>query len=226
MLKTLSVALLMLGLASNGNATSICYGSTSNGHLDNGVRLPRSGNNFVTYSDVASAAGRTYVHSRVAEIMIAAWQRLETEQPGKVYKYAEMGLAEGGVFAPHKTHQNGLSADFMVPVVNSAGESVHLPTYPWNRFGYDIEFDNNGRYDDLSIDYEALAAHLVALDKSAKEKGFGLWRVIFAPELQAGLFTTRYGDYIRDNIQLSTRRSWVRHDEHYHVDFDIPCKAS
>jgi len=25
-------------------------------------------------------------------------------------------------------------------------------------------------------------------------------------------------------VRFSTRRSWVRHDEHYHVDFDIPCE--
>ncbi|MDH5765520.1 MAG: replication initiation protein, partial [Gammaproteobacteria bacterium] len=28
----------------------------------------------------------------------------------------------------------------------------------------------------------------------------------------------------KKNIQFSTKRSWVRHDEHYHVDFSIPCK--
>ena len=32
--------------------------------------------------------------------------------------------------------------------------------------------------------------------------------------------------YLKDNIQFSKRRSWVRHDEHYHVDFAIPCKHS
>jgi len=210
--------------AKDSPPVSTCYGTTSHGRLDAGVKLPRSGTNFVTYSDVARMAGRTFVHSQVAEILLDTWKALETEMPGKMYKYAETGFAEGGPFAPHKTHQNGLSVDFMTPVINKEGESVHLPTYPWTRFGYDLEFDQQGRLGDLTIDYDALAAHIVMLDRTAKAMGVGLWRVIFAPELQAGLFATRYGDYIRSNIQLSTRRSWVRHDEHYHVDFDIPCQ--
>jgi len=78
----------------------------------------------------------------------------------------------------------------MTPVVNMEKESVHLPTHPLNRFGYDIEFDGRGIYKDLEIDYDALAAHLVALDQSAKKRGHSIWRVIFDPTLQAGLFDT------------------------------------
>jgi len=205
-------------------AESVCYGTTSDGRLVNGVELPRSGSNFVAYSDVARLAGRTYVHSEVKRIVVSAYSDLLEELPEKVYKYAETGFKYGGEFKPHKTHRNGLSVDFMTPVKNRDGVSVHLPTYPWNKFGYSIEFDEGGNYDDLTIDYEALAAHIVALDKAAKSYGYSIWRVIFDPELQSGLYDTTYGQYIRTNIQLSKKRSWVRHDEHYHVDFVVPCK--
>ena len=204
-------------------AASTCYGTTANGRLENGVQLPRSGPNLVTYSNVAMAAGRTYVHSEVKEIVIAAYARLERDLPGKVFKYAETGFKEGGQFKPHKTHKNGLSVDFMTPVVNEKNESVHLPTFPWNRFGYDIEFNSEGIYKNFRIDYEALAGHLVALDRSAKERGHSMRRVIFDPQLQHGLFATQYGAYIKQNIALSQNPSWVRHDEHYHVDFIVPC---
>lgn len=30
----------------------------------------------------------------------------------------------------------------------------------------------------------------------------------------------------RTYVQFSTRRSWVRHDEHYHVDFIVKCRAN
>ena len=60
--------------------------------------------------------------------------------------------------------------------------------------------------------------------KQAKKQGHDLWRVIFDPDLQAPLFETHYADYLKANIQFSTKRSWVRHDEHYHVDFKIQCK--
>jgi penicillin-insensitive murein DD-endopeptidase len=203
---------------------SICYGSTANGRLENGVRLPSKGVNFVAYSDIAVLAGRTYVHSEVYEILMAAWKALEKEQPDKVYKYAETGFERGGEFSPHKTHRNGLSVDFMTPMINADGTSVHLPTHPFNRFGYDIELDDKGLYKDLRVDYEALAAHIVALHKATKARGHKIWRVIFDPKLQAGLYDTRYGDYIREHVQLSKKPSWVRHDEHYHVDFIVPCR--
>ncbi|MFT6422040.1 MAG: penicillin-insensitive murein endopeptidase [Thalassolituus sp.] len=216
---------LILIVSSNKSYSSTCYGTSSSGYLTGGVELPRDGDNFTTYSDIARVAGRTYVHAEVRDIIIEAYEALIISHPEKVYKYAETGLKEGGKFSPHKTHQNGLSVDFMTPVINELGESVHLPTFPWNRFGYDIEFDASDQFKDLSIDYLALAAHIVELDKVARKRGYKLWRVIFAPELQAGLLATPYAEYIRENIQLSNKRSWVRHDEHYHVDFEIPCES-
>ncbi len=203
---------------------STCYGTTSNGRLVNGHQLPASGPNFETYSMVAQLAGRTYVHSAVESIVVNSYKTLETEQPDKVFKYAESGFKEGGTFKPHKTHKNGLSVDFITPVINEKGESVHLPTTPFNRFGYDIEFDETGHYENYTIDYEALAAHIVALHKEAKAQGYDLWRVIFDTQLQPGLFKTKYADYLKKNIQFSKKKSWVRHDEHYHVDFLIPCE--
>ncbi|MBU2985087.1 penicillin-insensitive murein endopeptidase [Saccharophagus degradans] len=203
---------------------SQCYGTTAQGRIEHSVKLPAKGTNFVSYSGLAGALGRTYVHADVAKIMLAAYGSLALSHPNKVYKYAETGLKHGGKFKPHKTHQNGLSVDFMVPVTNPRGESVHLPTHAFNRLGYDIEFDNNSQYKNLSIDYPAMAAHLVTLDKAAKQRGFKLTRVIFDPQLQPELFKTPHGAYLKQHIVFSTKRAWVRHDEHYHVDFAIPCK--
>lgn len=172
---------------------------------------------------IARLAGRTYVHSQVAEIITSTYALLEVEHPDKVYKYGETGLESGGEFKPHKTHQNGLSVDFFVPVISGAGDSVHLPTHPLNRFGYDIEFDEAGRFEDYQIDFVAMAAHIVMLHRESVARGFDLWRVIFDPALQDYLFETEYGEYLRAHVEFSKKPSWVRHDEHYHVDFSIPC---
>ena len=67
--------------------------------------------------------------------------------PGTVHVYGETGKREGGPFPPHRTHRNGTSVDFMVPVRDADGDSVPLPTWPWNRFGYDLEFTLDGRLD-------------------------------------------------------------------------------
>ncbi|WP_324612857.1 penicillin-insensitive murein endopeptidase [Ferrimonas aestuarii] len=173
---------------------------------------------------MARLAGRTYVHSEVKDIIVSAYKDLEKEQPDKVYKYAETGFEDGGRFRPHKTHRNGLSVDFITPVIDKNGKSVHLPTSPLNKFGYNVEFDANDHYDGMYIDYEAMAAHVVALHQQAKQHGQDLWRVIFDPKLQPNLYKTKYANYLKDNIEFSKNRSWVRHDEHYHVDFKTPCE--
>ncbi len=74
------------------------------------------------------------------------------------------------------------------------------------------------------IDYEAMAAHIVLLHKEKKARGHDIWRVIFDPQLQPKLFETKYAQYLNKNIHFLKTQSWVRHDEHYHIDFDIPCK--
>lgn len=203
---------------------STCFGTTSNGKLVNGVQLPKSGENFTGYSTIAHLAGRTYVHSQVKSIIVKAYKKLEKDQPDKVFKYAETGFENGGQFKPHKTHRNGLSVDFMTPVKDKSGQSVHLPTHPLNKFGYNIEFNNESKFNDYTIDYIALAAHIVAVHNEATAQGVDIWRVIFDPKLQSHLFKTKYGEYLKNNIQFSKKRAWVRHDEHYHIDFAIPCK--
>ncbi len=222
-LKYLTIFCALLSFQANANV-STCFGTTSKGYLENGIKLPSKGNNFESYSTLGNLLGRTYVHSAVHTIIINAFQRLEDEHPDKVFKYAETGFEQGGPFRPHRTHQNGLSVDFMSPINNQKGISVHLPTNPMNKWGYNIEFDEDGKFEEYSIDFEALAAHIVALHKESKKLGYDLWRVIFDPKFQPKLFTTQHADYLRTHVQFSKKASWVRHDEHYHVDFEVPCK--
>lgn len=223
-MKLISIPVLLALSASVYAEASTCYGTTNHGRLENGVKLPDAGSNFVSYGNVPGLLGRTYVHSQVRDVIIDAYRQLETTAPGKVFKYAETGYKQGGLFKPHKTHRNGLSVDFMVPVIDKNGTSVHLPTHALNKYGYNINFDRSGRYDKYQIDYEALGAHLVALHKSARQHGIEIWRVLFDPQLQPFLYKTSYADYIKMNITIPAKRSWVRHDEHYHVDFQLECK--
>jgi penicillin-insensitive murein DD-endopeptidase len=216
--------LLIAVLAGSVRAVdSQCFGDTANGRIENAVKLPVNGVNFRTYSTLGHATGRTYVHSRVADIVTTAYKALERDTPSVIYVYGETGWASGGRIRPHRTHQNGLSVDFFVPVRNKANQSVPLPTGATNKFGYAIEFDSNGKFGDLTIDFFALAEHLYQLNVAAKARNTSISLVIFDPPYLSKLFATSRGSYLKANVPFMKGQAWVRHDEHYHVDFQIPC---
>ncbi len=194
------------------------------GRLEGGVRLPHSGINFAPYSEVGISLGRTYVHSSVKKTVAVAYLSLANMYPDKFYVYGESGYMTGGLIKPHRTHKNGLSVDFMVPVLNLNGKSVPLPAGPFNQYGYDIEFNSSAQYESYRIDFEALAEHLHALHAAASKNKIGISRVIFDPAFIPMLYNTKRGKFIKRNIVFMKGKAWVRHDEHYHVDFSMPCK--
>ena len=207
-------------------ADSQCFGTVGHGRIEGSVKLPASGPNFSAYSTLAATAGRTHAHSKVAEIVTAAYSALQAENPSITYVYGESGWPAGGRIRPHRTHQNGLSVDFFVPVRNREGKSVPLPTRITNRFGYDIEFDANGKYHEYSIDFPAAAEHLYQLHLAAKARGADIALVIFETPFLPRLFATPRGAYLQQNLSFMQGTPWVRHDEHYHVDFAVPCKPN
>ncbi len=198
---------------------SASIGTPENGELINGKRLPTRGSNFVAYSYLGSMLGRNSVNIRVRDAVIESYEAVHIKHPEKTFVYGETGWPHGGRFRPHKSHENGLSVDFMVPILDEDGGSVPLPTSVFNKFGYGIEFDKTGAYGKYRIDFDSMAEHIYELNQATKRNGLIIRRVIFAPELQPHLFNTEYGRLIKDRIKFSIRPSWVRHDEHYHVDF-------
>ena len=223
---TLGIATIAYGWAlAAPAANSLCYGSVGNDRVENSVHLPVSGANFSAYSTIAAGAGRTYVHSKVAKIVTDAYAALAKQSPATTYVYGETGWPSGGRFSPHRTHQNGLSVDFFVPVRDQSGKSVPLPTSVTTRFGYDVEFDANANFDGYAIDFPAIAEHLYQLHIAAKAQGVGIALVIFEPQYLPMLFATPRGADLKANLPFMKGQAWVRHDEHYHVDFAVPCKA-
>jgi penicillin-insensitive murein DD-endopeptidase len=184
-------------------AESTCYGTVAKGRLESGVALPSRGPNFTSYSSMAEAVGRTYVHSTVRDILVDAYRELEKSAPGAHFVYGETGWKDGGRIRPHRTHQNGLSVDFMVPVRNRQGQAADLPISALNRFGYDLEFDRQGRFDDLTIDFRAVAEHLYQLDRAARARGVGIALVIFDPPFLNSLFEAPRGEYLKQHLKFN-----------------------
>lgn len=224
------IAFLMALLSacfSSGNAAepkgvpSIAYGGGGCGKLEEGEALPCSGDNYEAFASTACALGRNYLHPLVTKTVVEAFGVMAKELPKRQWQYGDLGWEEGGSFRPHKTHQNGLAADFFVPVNAEDGSSALVPISVFNKFGYDVEFDQRGHYEDLSIDWRALTSHLIALETVGAKHGVTIKRVILTPEFQK-LLLKADPRATRFQGRFSRRRSWVRHDEHYHVDFELP----
>lgn len=210
------------------DSTSKSVGHPSSGELKNGRRLPTRGENFTSYSELGSLLGRTHVHGAVHDTMLDAYAKLADTHPDHHFVYAETGWPHGGAFAPHHTHQNGLSVDFVVPILEddeedgSASRPAALYCAIWNGWCYGLSFDAKGRRGTQRIDFEALGAHLLALDEAARAHGTRVERVILAPDLRKELFKTKPGKKVEASLDFLPGKAWVRHDDHYHVDFAAP----
>lgn len=211
-------------LGIDGTRPSICRGSVAGGSLEGGRRLPYSGENYRAYSFLGFLAGRTFVHGAVRDAMQDAYAQLSKSHPELRFVYAESRWPWGGGFAPHKTHANGTAADFHVPVRTLDGQVAELPTSPFNQFGYAVEFDSTGRAGPYRIDFEAMTLHLLALDRAARSHGIRIQRVIFDTRLQPKLAAAGSGADVMGRIAFNKQQAWVRHDEHYHVNFAVACR--
>ena len=209
------------------NAPSVSHGTSSSGRLEAGKRLPSSGRNFTVYSTLGALLGRVSMHQRVLETTLAAYEQLAQEDeraavpaPQRTrYIVGEAGWPSGGEFWPHRTHQNGLSVDYMVPVKRD-GEVSMLPTWPWEKFGYGVDFDAKGCRGQMCIDFDALARHLCALREVSGAHGTRVKRVILDPRLRKHLWRAEKGACARA-LPFMKGKAWVRHDDHYHVDFAL-----
>jgi penicillin-insensitive murein endopeptidase len=201
-------------------APSRSIGTPSNGALEDGKRLPTAGRNFVAYSRLGALLGRNSVHSAVRDTVLEAYELLEQRAPRWHFTYGETGWPRGGRFRPHRSHQNGMSVDFMMPLWSArSGAPVRYPASPFNKFGYGLEFDRAGALDAYRIDFEIVARHLAALDEAAKRHGLVITKVILAPEYLPLLWKTDTGKALQKKLPFMDKPAWVRHDEHYHVDF-------
>lgn len=187
----------------------------------NAKRLPSYGPNFETYSLSLSTLGRTHVHSRLRPVILSAYALLEKRAPGIGFIYGETGWKNGGRLWPHRTHRNGLSVDFMVPVRSKAtGKPAKLALSPLNKYGYSLRFDKKGLHGDYLIDFEAVLQHLKALKERALASSLRVKRVILDPPLLDILRKQSGFDAIAD-IEFMKGEAWFPHDSHYHVDFEI-----
>lgn len=216
----------MFYAANKGNdLPSKSVGSVSNGSLINGKLLPFSGTNFRYFDTTSYLNKRAFVNDKLLKTIISCYNECEHVFPGHSFCLMECSNEKGGKIAPHHTHQNGLSIDFMTPLLKEG-----KPYYALDSLGaehYLLEFDAEGKNSEnksIQIDFETVAHHLWILEQEARKNGLKISKVIWKLELKDELFATEYGKKLKSqNIYFAQNLTPIinsLHDDHYHVDFE------
>lgn len=201
-------------MAFEDDAPSRSIGRPGQGSLIHGKRMPSRGANFRAYSELGALLGRAHLHHTARAVLLSAYAELAKTHPDHTFVYGELGWPHGGTFKPHRTHQNGLSLDLMVPL--KGGQPP--PCWPWNKFGYGIELDDTGMASAMEVDFEALGDMILAVDRAAKLHHVQIERIIYAPVLRKKLFGAAPA---LKALPWLPRQAWVHHDEHVHIDLRL-----
>lgn len=205
--------------------TSKSLGSVSKGELVNGKIMPFYGANF-TYFDKDSYLGsRAFTSDKVKSIILDTYTDLEEVFPEKHFYLMELSNKEGGQIYPHRTHQNGLSVDFMMPKIKSGKIYTGLDTL--GKDHYWLDFNENGEYvkdTAVKIDFNTIAKHILLLNENAKKYNCKISKVIIKIEYKDELFSTELGQKLKESgIYFAKNLTPLInniHDDHYHVDFE------
>lgn len=208
------------------SGTSKSIGKVNNGSIENAWLIPRKGENF-KYSGWFGyyVLGRAYTHSDIYTAILDSYGELEKLTPGIKYMYMEAAGKNGGRLWPHKTHQNGMSVDFMTPLEKNGKQKLLYDRI--GMFRYLMNFDKSGKANinsKVSIDFELVALHILTLEKHARKNNLRIKKVILSTHLRDDLFKTKYGQQLKNSGIYFTRNLTPKlnklHDDHYHIDFE------
>jgi penicillin-insensitive murein endopeptidase len=200
-------------------------GSHGDGQLQNGNLMPFRGDNFTYFDEVSYKSGRAFMNDKAKKAVIHAYGQLAKTIPDRHFYLMECSNEHGGEMFPHKTHQNGLSVDFMMPLLKDGKAFTGLDTIGADH--YWLSFDNEGRFDNdksITVDFNTIARHILILNKSAAKFGVKVKKVIIKIEFKDELFATEYGKQLKSSgiyvVQKLSPLINALHDEHYHIDFE------
>jgi penicillin-insensitive murein DD-endopeptidase len=207
------------------NLPSNSIGTPGKGQLINGKLMPFKGSNF-EYFDVNSyLSGRAFLHQKVKETLLNSFLVLDSLYPKRQFKIMECANKNGGTLFPHKTHQNGLSVDFMMPLIQNKKPYYQLDTIGTTH--YFITLNSKGQFNrdtSISIDFNLVAQQILILEEQARLQGLKISKVIINTSLKDELLATTFGKelaasqiYIVKSLDNYTNNF---HDDHFHIDFE------
>ena len=208
------------------NLPSKSIGTPGKGQLINGKLIPFKGSNY-EYFDVNSyLSGRAFLHQKVKETLLNTYKKLDSIYPQRQFKIMECANKNGGALFPHKTHQNGLSVDFMMPLIQENKPYYKLDTIRTTH--YFITLNSKGQYNrdtSIAIDFNLVAKQILILGEKARLKGLKISKVIINTGFKDELFATVFGNQLRLSkiyiIKSLDNYTNYFHDDHFHIDFEI-----
>lgn len=199
-------------------------GSVSNGTLENGKIMPYYGINFTYFDRDSYLASRAFTSDVVKKIILNTYDVLRANYPERKFYLMELSNHHGGKIYPHRTHQNGLSVDFMMPKLKNGAPNYDLDTL--GKQHYFLEFNDQGEYVQdtaIKVDFNLVARHILLLNEAANKLGYAIEKVIIKVEYKDDLFETPYGKklktsgiYVVNNLSPMIN---AIHDDHFHIDF-------
>lgn len=208
----------------NNKQESASLGSVSNGSLKNGKLVPFYGSNYSYFDETSYLSGRAFLNSKVLTTVINGYNELSIQKPERLFKIMECSHEHGGKLWPHRTHQNGLSVDFMMPKLKNNKPYYGLDSIGTNH--YWLTFNDKGQYEkdtSITIDFELIAQHILILQKEAKKNNLKISKVIIKVEMKNELFRGPFGQQLKESgiyiVKSLTPTINALHDEHYHIDF-------
>jgi len=211
----------------SNSGVSISHGTPGNGSLENAYQIKYKTKNSRYFSPMSYyLLGNGYVNSRLYSTLLDSYSECERTCPKIDFRIMECSDKKGGKVLIHRTHRNGLSIDFMVPKIKNGKQKKF-----YDRLGlwhYLLQFDSNGRLKmnkKISIDFETIGRHIIALDNAARKNGLVVSKVILKIDLKDDFFKTPSGKEIkRRGIYFARqlpKNVDMMHDDHYHVDFKV-----
>lgn len=205
---------------------SKAVGAVSKGQLINGKLVSFKGKNYQYFDTTSYLNARGFTHHLVKTTIEQAYAQCEKSCPNYSFVLMECSNQKGGKIWPHRTHQNGLSIDFAMPLMK---DSVQCKKFDFiGAKHYLLDFNNKGQYSKdttISIQFEMVARHLLELEKAAHKNGLKISKVILKTELKDDLYRTPSGKILKQKGIYVVKRLEPLinrlHDDHYHVDFAL-----
>ena len=169
----------------NDSIASTSIGSVGGGSLKDATLIPYEGSNYEYFDQASYLSGRAFTNSKVAAITVATYDALKKQGVDRHFRVMEFSRKEGGKIFPHRTHQNGLSVDYMMPLQKDGKPYYGLDSQGASH--YLLEFDKDGKFSEdsrVSIDFDMAAQHILELDKQARKQGMRIHKVIFNTDLK------------------------------------------